>query len=273
MLGKLFKHEFKATGRHFLLMYLVFFAITFCNKLFLEFSVANNRFWSCFQSLFMLIYGLTCAAIFVITAVLIVNRFYKNLMCDEGYLMFTLPVTINQHIIVKAIVAFVWSLLSTVIFFISIIILACGHGLGEFFSELGELIAEVTTYYSGPFYLFLILTIIGCIIGVLFSILQAYLAIAIGQLVNKHRVLTSFAAYFAINFAIQTLSTFALVFVGSRDIDYLFLDNLNSKTEAISAVFQYINAASGISLVFSVVLGTIFFFVTSFILSKKLNLE
>lgn len=116
MLGKLFKHEFKATGRHFIIIYSVFFLITLFNKLFLEISVPSNRFFSYFQNIFMIFYVIMCAAIFIITSVLVVYRFYKNLMCDEGYLMFTLPVTIEEHIIVKMITSFVWMVLSTITF-------------------------------------------------------------------------------------------------------------------------------------------------------------
>lgn len=270
MLGKLFKHEFKATGRYFLLMYIVFFVITLCNKLFLEFSVTNNRFWSYFQSMFMLIYGLTCAAIFALTAVLIVSRFYKNLMCDEGYLMFTLPVTVYDHIIVKMVVSFVWSLISIILFIISILILACGHGLGEFFDEIEEALNLISSYFGGQFYLFLTLTILAGLISILFSILQVYVSIAIGQLVNKHRVLTSFAAYFAINFAIQTLCTFALFFIDFSEIDLFYLED---EMQMASAVFQFINTSCMLSMALNIILGLVFFFGTSFILKKKLNLE
>ena len=38
------------------------------------------------------------AAAFVITLILTIQRFYKNLLTDEGYLMFTLPVSTGRLI-------------------------------------------------------------------------------------------------------------------------------------------------------------------------------
>ena len=53
------------------------------------------------------------AAVFggsILAFVLMIYRFYKNLMTDEGYLMFTLPVTTGQLIWSKMIVSAVWLL-------------------------------------------------------------------------------------------------------------------------------------------------------------------
>lgn len=40
-------------------------------------------------------------ALFVLTMIVIIQRFYKGLLCDEGYLMFTLPVKPWQLIATK----------------------------------------------------------------------------------------------------------------------------------------------------------------------------
>ncbi len=270
MLGKLFKHEFIATGRHFLLMYALFFIITIFNKICLEVTITNNRFWSAFQGLFMFFYVLTCAAIFVITAVLIVSRFYKNLMCDEGYLMFTLPVTVNQHIIVKGITAYIWSVLSSLIFLLSVLLLLCGHGIGDFLHEALDVIGLAAKYCGNQLYLCIFIYVIAIIIGGFYNILQVYMAIAIGQLVNKHRVLTAFAAYFGINFLIQNITSFGLIFSNAFDPGFAYIEN---ESQMMNGFFQYMNTIGLISLIFSIVLGIAYFFITSFILNKKLNLE
>ena len=51
----------------------------------------------------------------LLTLVLMVYRFYKNLMTDEGYLMFTLPVSRSQLIWSKLMVALAWGVLSAVL--------------------------------------------------------------------------------------------------------------------------------------------------------------
>ena len=55
---------------------------------------------------YMLYMGVMMAA-FVVTAVILIQRFYKNLLGSEGYLMFTLPVTVTQHLLSKTIIAVV----------------------------------------------------------------------------------------------------------------------------------------------------------------------
>ncbi len=71
----------------------------------------------------MLYMGVMMAA-FVVTAVILIQRFYKNLLGSEGYLMFTLPVTVTQHLLSKTIIAVVMIGLSGLSALISIIIFA-----------------------------------------------------------------------------------------------------------------------------------------------------
>ena len=270
MLGKLFKHEFKATGRHFILMYIVFIIFTLFNKLFLELSIPSNKFFSHFQNIFMFFYVIMCAAIFIITGVLIVYRFYKNLMCDEGYLMFTLPVTVSEHIIVKTVISFVWTLLSAITFIISILILVCGHGLGEFFHACTKFIKGLSTYYGTQLNLFILIYLTSLIIGIFYSILQSYFAISIGQLAGKHRILTSIGAYFAINFVIQNIIGFIFIFTNTIDLKPFYIDN---EIEIMENIFHYLNTFGLISLVLNTALTVVFYFATNLILTRKLNLE
>lgn len=272
MLGKLLKHEFKATGRHFLLMYVFFTLITICNKIFLEITV-NNKFWETFQILFMIAYVLTCAAIFVLTTILIITRFYKNMMGDEGYLMFTLPVTVSQHIISKCLTAFVWSVLSAVIFFLSILLLISGHGVIEFFNKAGELISQVFDYCGPQLWISVIIYAIAIPIGTFYSILQYYMSVSIGQLFNKHRVLAAFGAYFGFNFILQNIISFGFLFLNVSSFFSPEHVDIHTEAEFIQYFLQYMNIVGITALVINTALAVGFFFVTRFILTKKLNLE
>ena len=85
MLGKLLKYEFRATGRLFLPLYgaLVIFALI--NALLLSFREIPQLP----AVLAMLVNILLAIAVFVVTFIVMIQRFYKNLLSDEGYLMFT----------------------------------------------------------------------------------------------------------------------------------------------------------------------------------------
>ena len=106
MLGKLLKHEIKATSREYLLLYGAFLIITIFNKIFLEVNTGRrNTMISIFQNIFMAAYVLMCMTIFIVTIILIIRRFYKNLLGDEGYLMFTLPVKTYELILSKLVIS------------------------------------------------------------------------------------------------------------------------------------------------------------------------
>ena len=116
MLGKLIKHEFRATGRILLPVYLVMLLTA---ALVRGFQVLTEQTAGEFmRALAVLSVLLFSAAVFggsILAFVLMIYRFYKNLMTDEGYLMFTLPVSRSQLIWSKLIVSMAWGILSAVL--------------------------------------------------------------------------------------------------------------------------------------------------------------
>ncbi len=270
MLGKLLKHELKATSRHFLLLYAAFFIVTLFNKICFEVTITNNKFWFTFQNIMILLYIIFCAAIFVITIILIINRFYKNLVCDEGYLMFTLPVTVSEHIFSKLLIAYLWFFLSTIIFLFSVCLIVCGHGLGEFFNVIFEFIMQSKNYYGNEIFVTMIVFLLVILIQGFYSILQIYLSIAVGQLVNKHRIITSLAVYFGINFIIQNIV--CMFFLFSNLLEPVVSNILNSSDWLYSWI-HYLKNLSLFQMIFDIIFSVAAFLVTNYILSKKLNLE
>lgn len=270
MLGKLLKHELKATGRHFLLLYAAFLIITIFNKICFEITVTNNKFWSAFQNITIVLYIIFCAAIFVITMILIINRFYKNLVCDEGYLMFTLPVTVSEHIFSKLLIAYFWSFLSSIIFLFSVCLIVYGHGLGESFDFIFQFIRHSRDYYGSDIYVTIVIFFFATFIQGFHSILQIYLSIAVGQLVNKHRIITSLVVYFGINFILQNFVSMFFLFTN-------FLEPIHSNIfTSINSFYFWIHYLKNISLfqiIFDMIFSIAAFLITNYILSKKLNLE
>ena len=100
MLGKLMKHEFRATARRMLPLFLVVVLLS-C---FLRISTAvidhSTRslptILHMLNALLWVLFVLLLIGCVVFAVVVMVNRFYKNLLTDEGYLMFTLPVSIHK---------------------------------------------------------------------------------------------------------------------------------------------------------------------------------
>jgi len=128
MLARLMKYEIKATARWLLPLYgtilifalinrfTLFSPVMVFNSTYTEYSIPNQPVFSIVKgiasALFMLIYVLLFVGVFVATLIITIQRYYKNLLGDEGYLMFTLPVKSWQHILNKLLVSLLWYLLS-----------------------------------------------------------------------------------------------------------------------------------------------------------------
>ena len=98
---KLLKYEWKACARICLPLYAVELLVAFINRL-LYSDIGSKLLYGIPSIVMTMLYAAIMVALFVVTAVVLVQRFYKNLLGSEGYLMFTLPVSVSQHILSKA---------------------------------------------------------------------------------------------------------------------------------------------------------------------------
>ena len=93
MLRKLLKHEFRATGRIMLplfgILLLVSVGANFSSRGMLN---SDSSLLRTLGTIFIMLFIVGIFAVGIISFVLMINRFYKNLLQDEGYVMMTLPV-------------------------------------------------------------------------------------------------------------------------------------------------------------------------------------
>ena len=120
---KLLKYEWKACARICLPLYGVLILMSFVTHLLYSIP-QNSTFGFMLPAISSMLYMGVMMAAFVVTAVILIQRFYKNLLGSEGYLMFTLPVTVSQHLFSKTIIAVVMIALSGIAAFLSIGIFA-----------------------------------------------------------------------------------------------------------------------------------------------------
>ena len=118
MLSKLLRHEFRATGRILLPLYLLLFVTAglfhVSMRLLEDERIAYGWPVKVFSGISTTAFIVAIIGVSVLAGVLMVYRFYKNLMTDEGYLMFTLPVTTHQIIASKLIVTLVWTMATVI---------------------------------------------------------------------------------------------------------------------------------------------------------------
>lgn len=259
MLRKLLKYEFKSTGRTFLPIYGALLITSFLTRLFVfnkDFS--NSFFLSLFQVVISSLFGFLLMAVFILTLVVSLQRFYKNLLGEEGYLSMTLPVRPWQHILCKSLTSLVWYIFSSIAAILAFVILAYEKGmLGDFFKAIvtlirrGSLNAQILTA-CGEFFLFAAL-------GILAFTMMLYASMALGQLSANKRLLTSFGAFLALNFLVQIL----MGVLGNLAAQWIF---------PVSDDWA-IHVALLLSIALEIFFLAGFFFITNHILSRKLNLE
>ena len=128
MLGKLIKYEFRATRRTMLPLYAALLCVALLTRLSMSaLSVpgggAHHGFLNFVAGIMGMLFGLLTFALGFITLFLMAQRFQKNLLGDEGYISFTLPVTVSQNIAAKLMVSCVWFFSSFVAEVLAILIL------------------------------------------------------------------------------------------------------------------------------------------------------
>ncbi len=271
MLTKLLKYEFKATARGILPIYAALLGFALIVRIFVtNNTIIGNAFLSnLFKTLSAFLYGATLGAMVVATLLLIIQRFYKNLLGDEGYLMHTLPVSTNKNIMSKLISSTIWCCFSIIIGILSIIILfSTKDFLFSFFSEFSNLMSECFLRFKFCIILVIIEIIIATLLQFASNIILIYSSISIGHLLPKMKVLGSFAAYLALNVALSTVVySFMKVYFF---IPYLqtFFDNL-----ALNSPITFFHVVMLILIAINLIQIIIFYILTHYILKNKLNLE
>ena len=134
MLGKLLKYECKATARVFLPLYGVLLVLAAINRVFTSIQSENMAIPQVVTT--TLLFGFI-VAICVISFIVILQRFYKNLLGEEGYLMHTLPAPTWQHIFSKLLVAMMWNILT-----ILVVLASCFFWVGTF-QDFARIFAEM----------------------------------------------------------------------------------------------------------------------------------
>ena len=138
MLSKLLKYELRASGRILLPVYALLLASAGFYKLAADHPYRTGAA-SVLMGLLNVAFWIFVVATGAITALLMIYRFYKNYMTDEGYLMFTLPVNRHQLIWAKLLSALIYTAASAVAVTLSIllVLLPIADWSG-FWGDLGE---------------------------------------------------------------------------------------------------------------------------------------
>lgn len=183
-----------------------------------------------------------------VSTVLIYVRYYKNLMTDEGYLTFTLPVTSAQQLSSKLISTLVCQIIAFIAVLVSVAVsLLIGLGIGGLIDTSFWLSIEMglkNIWYSltsmGTGYV--VMMGVFMLLSWITSDLLMFLAITLGNLAaKKGKVIASIGFYFALSYGLEIFILVA-TFAAFGDV----FDMINVSIWYVVLIWNVIYAAAGV---------------------------
>lgn len=275
MLGKLLKHEFKATARTMLPMFgVVVLLSVLANLGFAQIADSENGALDILFGLFIFAFFLGLFTMGVMAMVVMIQRFYKNVLGDEGYLTLTLPVNVHEIVWSKLIVSFVWFLATGLIamaaVFIAVFTLtytelgemfqnmpSFGEMMRMFFEETGVTPLQLTGAIAQFAAMIILSSLTGC--------LHFYAAMALGHSFSNNKVLLSVVFFIAISFVFSFVSSLLGIFVEGLA--------MTVTVEAGSSVMTTLQELSLGSMIYTLIEGVILYLLTTYCLKHRLNLS
>ena len=231
MFWNLVRYEFKNVNKWYLALYGAVLAISVLIGASISgisqtyTSYGNDPYY--LLGFLILVFGGLSVTLWIATIFLIVRRFKGSVYDRQGYLTLTLPVSEHQIINAKLLGALIWSIISYIVFILSIIII---FSLTPVVKDL-QLLYRFISPYLGYGWLYALSLLVGSITW----ILSIYLCISIGQLFNEYRTAMGILAYIVINIVIGYISIFFRM-----DYDFNLLISVDILKDFILAIIYYL---------------------------------
>lgn len=260
MLGKLMKYEWKSTWKLLFPANILIVVMTLFAYITVQLDVFDTDNSGIIFSAIMVImtYIGSMFVVLIGTAIYLVYRFYISTYGDQGYLLHTLPVDKHHIVIAKVAVSTAWVVISIVLIYSSVIFLFATEG--DVFKQFADSMETIVKQAgSGKLTFFaLLMTIIAGFVGILARVLKVTACISLGQLSSNHKILMSFAFYFAMYFVQQIVNGFY----------YAFLGYINMKTDR-----WYYGRTWEFELISGLIYTVVFYLITWHVMENKLNLD
>lgn len=275
MLRKLIKHELRATARVMGPMLLLTLAAAVGGNVAVHHLVENEATALNVIGVFLLMaFVAAIAGSFIVSFVLMIQRFYKNLLRDEGYLMMTLPASVHEHVFSKLFVAILWAAATAVTAILAMFILVFEMEFVDLiFHDLWTLLNEAQfdgmrlMDFAGNTMVFILEMILLMIIADACLCLQLYASMAAGHSFTHHKGLLSVAAWFAFSAAWNMLQNGTLYLLHA-----IMPEGISFGLNGISQLAAMHITLCGLMILLLIPTG-IWYAVTVCFLKKRLNLD
>lgn len=280
MLGKLIKHEFRASGRTMLPFLGAVLALAVLAGISAR-MIDTDRDYGLLQvlfGLFIFLFVMGIIAVCVVAFVVMIQRFHKNLLNDEGYISFTLPVTADEHIFSKLIVSFIWFLATGVVLMIAVLVMTLttvpgAIGWEDFRGIFGP---DGVLNASRIWEVFSVWDIVGYVLEGILTLfiiscgmcLHFYAAMAIGYSFANRKALLSVVFYFVLSAVMSVLQNIAISVTGNTGI-FEALSSINMSNVSTSAA---VHIAMLVICGAGLLEAALYYIPTTLCLRKRLNL-
>ncbi len=262
MLGKLLKHELRATAHTMLpifgVMLLVSAMANVCARL-MNGPGNTPVVLSIIFTLVVILFGVGLLAIGFVTVFIMVRRFRDNLLRDEGYIMHTLPVSVHAQIWSKVLVSSLWYAASSVIMVLSVLLVSWDV---DTIKETGNVVGQIIRAMTREDYVAeMIAEVLALLVlGSLMTSLSFDAALSIGHAFAKNKMALSVLAFVGLLVLGEIF-----VYYTASGIDYGFLESV----DFIEGWRITCAGAAGMMLA----MGGVCYGITAYFLKRKLNLE
>lgn len=278
MLKKLIQLEISATRRFLIPILGVTILLTLISK---GMSFLPDVFpISIFKGIIIAATIIALIGSFIVSLILLIQRFYKTMTGNEGYFTHTLPATTTQLLTAKAIWTTASLILVTVVDILMLILLLPFDDIsqiGKVIAEFSVLNHEFTQVLGISFDMLIAFVVTLILVSTGTCIMQFFASIAFGQSMGKNKTILSIVGYIVFYLINQVISILLLViFFAPYFSDPAFMNSTNlSSSASIVLPEMSINLLPILIsyLVVYIIEIPIFFILAKHFFSKKLNLE
>lgn len=298
MLGKLIKHEWKRVYKIESILVLVLVVVSLLGAILFHTPVGDvifnnsDAYTTDEEAMIMTIWVLTFVTSVMVYIVMLIGvtygnlifqgyNFYKTMYTDEGYLSHTLPVKPHQLLGSKFIVGIIWTMIIHIAMCLSIgmmvlsMMAAINPEMFQSFGTFTEAVVEgmdlemMTSAEMGVMIHVILMYVALLLVGPIANISMIFGAMTIGQLVNKHKALMGIACYFALTFVNQILATICQIVGAIGQVGTMAV----TAEDSIISMHSQIFFSYDLQIIMMFLMSIALYFMSHFIISKKLNLN
>lgn len=276
MLIKLIKYDIRADYKKYAITAAVILLLSFAVRLAdIKFSDKSSDWNALFQVL-VWAYIMLCGAALIMVIVLSAVRYQKKMFTDEGYLLNTIPAEPSLHILSSIITTFIWEYLIVAVDIVALIISAGGTTFWEGFLIPFEYLWELDIEFA-------LFSIGFTAIYPLTMMLTLIFTINFAHLFRSHRVIAGIGGYVGLCIIGQFLSAIVYAIAGKSNVNAATAKILYDNPDYISSAESYqtiiremaklSNGTYFSSFIANIIFFATLFFLSAYILKKKINLD